>query len=166
MDLSAKIAYMYVASLMMIVATADSLIVFILSVTALRSIYGWYPQFVAQQWFIYDQLFTVFSFVGMVSGASSTVLVLSKGSFVGAVSSAFVCIVSGASVLVISLIQPLALLWESILYYFLPWFAASLIGTLLIYLRNNGDKLSSEKKGTDSKVLHKAYHTRLIHDSL
>lgn len=126
---------MFVAALMMIVATADSLIVFILSVTALRSIYGWYPQFVVQQWFIYDQLFTVFSFLGMISGGCATVFVLSKRSYVGAISSAFVCTVSGASVLVISMIQPLALLWESILYYFLPLFAASLTGTFLIYLQ-------------------------------
>jgi hypothetical protein len=135
LDLSARIEYMYIASMMMIVATVDSLIIFILSIAALRGIYGWYPQFVAQQWFIYDQLLTVFSFLGMASGASATVLILSKRSYVVAVSSAFVCIVSGASILVISLIQPLALLWESILYYFLPLFVAPLTGTLLIYLQ-------------------------------
>jgi hypothetical protein len=135
LDLSARNAYTYVAAVMMVVATTDSLIVFVLSVAALRGIYGWYPQFVAQQWFIYDQLLTVFSFLGMASGASATVLILSKRSYGGAVSSAIVCIVSGASVLVISLIQPLALLWESILYYFLPLFAAPLTGTLLTYLQ-------------------------------
>jgi hypothetical protein len=146
LDLSARIAYIYVASLMMIVATADSLIVFILSVAALNGIYGWYPQLVAQQWFIYDQLFTVFSFIGMVTGGFATALVLSERSYMGALSSAFVCAVSGAGVLVVSLIQPLALWWESILYYLLPFFAASLIGTFLIYSGGNEDKMGSGKR--------------------
>jgi hypothetical protein len=152
LEVSTRIAYMYVAGTMMLVATVDSLVVFILSAVALEGIYGWYPQFVTQQWFIYDQLLTVFSFLGMVSGISATVLLLSRRSYVGAVTSSAVCTVSGASVLVVSLIQPLAVWWESTLYYLLPLFAASLIGTLLIYLsKNNGDKLANKKKkGTDS----------------
>jgi hypothetical protein len=135
LGLSARIAYLYVTSLMMIVATADSLIVFILSVAALNGVYGWYPQLVAQQWFIYDQLFTAFSFIGMVSGGFATALVLSERSYVGALSSALVCTLSGAGVLVVSLIQPLALWWETVLYYLLPFFAPSLIGAFLIYLK-------------------------------
>jgi len=151
--LSARIAYVYVASLMMIVATADSLIVFVLSVAALNGIYGWYPQLVAQQWFIYDQLFTVFSFIGMVSGGFATALVLSERSYMRAFSSAFVCTVSGASVLVLSLIQPLALWWETVLYYLLPFFAPSLTGAFLIYLKNPEDRPSDRKEKFTNKQL-------------
>jgi hypothetical protein len=134
-NLNVRIAYRYVAAFMLMVATADSLVVFILSVAALEGIYRWYPQFVAQQWFIYDQLFTVFSFIGLASGISAIILTLSRRSYAGSVASATVCTLSCASVLVVSLIQPLAVLWQSMLYYLLPLFAASLTGTILTYLQ-------------------------------
>jgi hypothetical protein len=120
---------------MMIVATTGSMIIFILSVAALQGIYGWYPQFVAQQWFIYDQLFTTFSFLGLASGALATTLILSKRSHRAAAASATACTLSGTSLLIISLIQPLAVLWQSVLYYFLPLFIAPLTGTLLTILQ-------------------------------
>ncbi len=119
----------------MIVATTGSTIIFILSVAALQGIYGWYPQFVAQQWFIYDQLFTTFSFLGIASGALAITLILSKRSQRAAAASATACTLSGTSVFIISLIQPLAVLWQSILYYFLPLFIAPLTGTLLTILQ-------------------------------
>ena len=131
----ARTAYTYAAGTMMIVATTGSMIIFILSLAALQGIYGWYPQFVAQQWFIYDQPFTTFSFLGLALGALATTLVLSKRSHRAAAASATACTLFGTSIFIISLIQPLAVLWQSILYYFLPLFIAPLTGTLLTYLQ-------------------------------
>jgi hypothetical protein len=111
------------------------MIVFTLSVVALNGVYSWYPQFVAQQWFIYDELFTVFSLLGLMFGAVATALILSKKSFKGAVAPALVCTLSSASVFVVSLVQPLAVLWQSLLYFFLPIFATSLGGAVLTYMQ-------------------------------
>jgi hypothetical protein len=135
LDSDRAIVYALVAGTMMIVATLGSLIVFILSVIALLGVYGWYPLFVAQQWFIYDELFTVFSFLGLVFGALATALMFSERSFWGAVASGIACTLSGAGVFVVSLIQPMALLWQAISYYFLPLFMAPLIGTLITYTK-------------------------------
>jgi hypothetical protein len=142
-DLAATIAHTYFAGAMMIVATAGSTIIFILSAAALQGIYGWYPQFVAQQWFMYDQLLTIFSFLGLMFGALATALMLSRRNYRGAVASATACTLSGASTLVVSLIQPLALWWQSLLYYFLPLFIAPLAGTLLTYLQEEKTEHSS-----------------------
>jgi len=135
LDVDARFAYIYVAGTLMMVATAGSMVILILSVTALQGVYGWYPQFVAQQWFMYDQVFTAFSFLGLVSGALATILIMSKRSYRGAVASATVCTLSGTSIFVVSLVQPLAVLWQSVLYYLLPLFIAPLTGTLLTYLQ-------------------------------
>ncbi len=132
---NATTVYTRVAVALMIVATAGSLIIFILSVSALQGVYSWYPQFVAQQWFVFDQLITVFSFSGLIFGALATALISSKKSQNGAIASAMLCTLSGAGVFIVSLIQPLPVLWQSILYYFLPLFAAPLAGNLLTYLR-------------------------------
>jgi hypothetical protein len=137
LDSERRIVYVTVAGILMVVATLGSLVVFILSVVALLGVYGWYPSFVAQQWFIYDEFFAVFSFFGMVFGAFATSFLLSKKSCWGVVASGTACTVSGAGVFVVSLIQPLALLWQAITYYFLPLFMAPLIGTLIIYVRKN-----------------------------
>lgn len=142
-DLAARIAHTYFAGAMMIVATAGSMIIFILSAAALQGIYGWYPQFVAQQWFMYDQLLTAFSFLGLMFGATATALILSRRSRRGAVASATACTLSGTSTLVVSLIQPLAIWWQSLLYYFLPLFIAPLTGTLLTYLQGEETEHSS-----------------------
>lgn len=142
LDIGSKTARIFFASTVMIVATTGSMVVFILSATALLGIYGWYPQFVAQQWFIYDQLLTIFSFLGLLSGALATTCILLKASSKWAVASAMVCTLSGASVFVVSLIQPLALLWQSLLYYFLPLFMAPLTGTLLTYLQSEDTEAS------------------------
>jgi hypothetical protein len=136
-DSERRIVHVTVAETMMMVATLSSLVVFILSVVALLGIYGWYPSFVAQQWFIYDQLFAVFSFLGMMFGAFATSFMLSKKSCWAVVTSGTACTVSGAGVFVVSLIQPLALLWQAMTYYFLPLFIAPLIGTLIIYVRKD-----------------------------
>jgi hypothetical protein len=137
LDSERRIVYVTVAGMMMVVATLGSLVVFILSVVALLGVYGWYPSFVAQQWFIYDEFFGVFSFLGMVFGAFATSFLLSKSNCWEVVASGTACTISGAGVFVVSLIQPLALLWQTITYYFLPLLMAPLIGTLIIYVRKN-----------------------------
>ncbi len=132
-----NIAWVTIAGVMIVVATVGSLVVFILSAVALIGIYGWYPSFVAQQWFIYDESFTVFSFLGMVFGAFATSFLASKKNCSAVVASGIACTVSGAGVFIVSLIQPQALLWQAITYYFLPLFMAPLIGTLIIYMRTD-----------------------------
>jgi hypothetical protein len=138
--LDVETAHTLIAGTMMIVATVGSMVVFILSVIALEGIYSWYPQFVAQQWFMYDQLFTAFSFSGLIFGAIATTLISSKKSFRGAVASAMVCTLSGAGTFVVSLVQPLAVLWQSLTYFFLPLFIAPLAGTLLTILQGEETK--------------------------
>lgn len=131
----ARTAILQTAGTMIIVATIASLIIFILSANALVGVYRWYPQFVAQQWFIYDQLFTVFSFLGLVFGAFATALISARRNPNGAVGSAMACTLSGAGVFTVSLIQPLAVLWQSVLYYLPLLFIIPMIGTSLTYLR-------------------------------
>jgi len=134
-DVAAKTAHTNAGGTLMIVATTASMIIFVLSVFALQNIYNWYPKLVAQQWFIYDQLLTAFSFLELIFGALATTLILSKRSFRVAVTLGTICTLSGASAFVVTLIQPLAVLWESLLYYFLPLFLTPLTGTLLTYLQ-------------------------------
>ena len=122
------------ASTLMIVATVASTVIFVLSVYALQNIYRWYPQLVAQHWFIYDQLLTALSFVELMSGAVATSLILSKKSYRAAMASATICTLSGGSAFVITLVQPLATLWISLVFYFLPLFVVPLAGTILTYL--------------------------------
>jgi hypothetical protein len=128
-----SISYLFTAAVLMIVGTAEFLYVFVESLLALQGVYQWYPQFVAQQWFIYDELFTIFTFSGMLFGSLATSLMLSKRNLTGTLITGFLCTISGASVFVTSLIAPLASLWKSIFYCFLPLFLAPLVGTLLFY---------------------------------
>jgi hypothetical protein len=130
---SIYINYVYAAAVMMIAGTIGFLVVFVESVLALQGVYQWYPQFVAQQWFIYDELFTVFTFLGLFFGTLATLLMLSKRKENGTLITGLLCTVSGASVSATSLIAPLAVLWRSVLYYFMPLFLAPLVGTLLFY---------------------------------
>ena len=134
-DVAAKTAHTNAGGTLMIVATTASMIIFVLSVFALQNIYNWYPKLVAQQWFIYDQLLTAFSFLELIFGALATTLILSKKSFRVAVAFATICTLSGASAFVVTLIQPLAVLWESLLIYLPPLFITPLIGTILTYLQ-------------------------------
>jgi hypothetical protein len=131
----------------MIVATAASLILMIEAIVTLLGIYAWYPQIVAQQWFLYDELLTSSSILGLAFGAFATVLILSGKNYTAAVASAMVCTVAGASSFVISLIQPMAVLSQSILYYFLPLFIAPLTGTLLTYLQTDPGKRQEKLLG-------------------
>jgi hypothetical protein len=145
-NLAANIAQVYVAGTMMIVATVGSLNILIQSVVALLGIYGWYPQFVAQQWFMYDELLASSSVLGLIFGTLATGLILSGRNYWAAVVSAMACTLSGATSFVISLIQPLAVLWQSILYYLLPLFIAPLIGTLLTFLQTEDVEKQRERK--------------------
>jgi len=125
--------FLFTAAVMMIVATVGFLVVFVESVLALQGVYQWYPQFVAQQWFIYDELFTVFTFLGLVFGSLTVSLMFSRRNITGALTTGLLCTVSGASVSITSLIAPLAVLWRSVLYYSLPLFLAPLVGALVFY---------------------------------
>jgi len=131
-DAAAKSAHTNNGGTLMIVATTASTVIFILSVYALNDIYNWYPPIVAQQWFIYDQLLTAFSLLELIFGALATTVILSKKSFRAAVAFATICTLFGASSFIVTLIQPLALLWQSLIFYFLPLFITPLIGTILI----------------------------------
>jgi hypothetical protein len=122
----------------MIAATIASAVIFTLSAYALQNIYNWYPQLAAQRWFIYDELLTAFSFLELVLGALAATLIRLKRSFRAAVALATVCTLSGASAFVVTLIQPQAVLWESLLFYFLPLFITPLAGTLLAYVHGEG----------------------------
>jgi hypothetical protein len=128
-----SVTHLFVAEVLMIVGTAGFLAVFLESVLALQGIHEWYPQFVVQEWFIYDELFTVFSFLGLLFGSVATALMVSKKNSTQTLVTGLLSTVSGAGVAVTSLIAPLAVLWKSALYYLLPLFLAPLIGTLLFY---------------------------------
>ena len=128
---SMRLDFLLAAVVLIIVGTAGFLVVFAESVLALQGVYQWYPQFVAQQWFIYDELFTIFTFSGLFFGSLTASLILSSTN--RTLITGLLCTISGASVSVTSLIAPLAVLWKSVLYYFLPLFLAPLVGTLLFY---------------------------------
>jgi hypothetical protein len=130
---SISINYLFTAAALMIVGTTGFLVVFVESVLALQGVYEWYPQFVAQQWFIYDELFTIFTFLGLLFGSLTASFILSKRNLTGTLITGLLCTISGASVFVTSLIAPLAVLWRSLLYYCLPVFLAPLVGTMLFY---------------------------------
>jgi hypothetical protein len=117
----------------MMISTAEFLYIFVESLLAVQGIYQWYPQFVAQQWFIFDALFTIFTFSGMLFGSIATALVLSEKNSTGTLITGLLCTISGASTFATSLIAPQASLWKSILNYFLPLFMAPLVGTLIFY---------------------------------
>ena len=130
-DVAAKNAHTNNGGTLMIVATTASTVIFILSVYALQDIYRWYPPLVAEQWFLYDQLLTAFSLLELIFGALATTLILSKRSFRVAVALSTICTLFGASSFIVTLIQPLALLWQSLIFYFLPLFITPLAGTIL-----------------------------------
>jgi hypothetical protein len=119
------------AAVLMIVGSVWFVIMFVTSVQALQGIYGWYPQFVAQSWFIYDELFAVFTLLGLLFGFLSAGFMLSNKNSTAALTTGILCVISGAGLSILSLIAPLAVLSKSILYYILPSFMIPLAGTLL-----------------------------------
>jgi hypothetical protein len=124
-----------VGGTLMIVASMTSLIIFLLSLDALLEIYSWYPQLIAQKWFFYDQLLTVLSLIGFMSGMIASVLSLIRKSYLFFILAGTVCTVVGAGVWITSMIIPDYSLSSSFLYYFLPVFLPSLVGTLLVLRR-------------------------------
>jgi len=132
---SAKTTQVSAAGTLFLVAGIASLIFFILSFRALSQIYSWYPSSVAEDWIIYDELMTVFSFTGLLFGFSAGLLSLSRKSYRWTMISAVLCTVSGAGAWILSMIVPYASVLYSFFYYFLPVLLTSLIGTLLIYPR-------------------------------
>lgn len=123
------------AGTLFLVAGIASLIFFILSFRALLQIYSWYPASVAEDWIIYDQMITAFSFIGLLFGFSTGLLSLSRKSYRWTMISAILCTFSGAGAWILSVIIPYASILYSFLYYFLPVLLTALIGTLLIYPR-------------------------------
>jgi hypothetical protein len=132
---SARSTQVSAGGTLMIVAAVASLIFFILSFQALLNIYNWYPPLVAQGWFIYDQMLTIFSFTGLVFGFSAAILTLTRKSYRGTLASAVLCTLSGGGAWIISMIIPLSNMVQSLLYYFLPLFVSSFTGTMLIFFR-------------------------------
>jgi len=125
--------FLFLSAVLMIVSSVWFLIMFVKSVQALQGIYGWYPQLVAQTWFIYDQLFAVFTLLGLLSGFLSAGSMLSNKNPTAASIIGILCVISGAGLSILSLIAPLASLSNSILYYVLPSFLVPFAGTLLFF---------------------------------
>lgn len=132
---SAKTTQVSAAGTLLIVAAVAHLIIFAVSIRALASIYSWYPLVVAEGWIVYDQMLTVFSFTGFLFGFSSGLLALRRASYSWTLVSAILCTLSGLGSWILSMIIPFANVSYSLLYYFLPMFATSLIGTVVILLR-------------------------------
>jgi len=132
---SASTMNVSVAGFLMLIAATASLIIFLLSLDALLEIYSWYPQLIAQRWILYDQLFTVFSLVTFVFGFIAGVLSLSRKSYPWFMVAGVLCTIVGGGVWVTSMLVPDYKLSSSFLYYFLPIFLPSLLGTLLVFPR-------------------------------
>ncbi len=120
---------------MLLLAAGASLVFLVLSVIALFNVYHWYPAFVAHAWFLYDELYAGFALAETVLGSVASVLTYLRRRYNLAFATAFCCMISGTGMLTTSLIQPLAVYWQSLLQYFLPLFLPPFIATLLIYYR-------------------------------
>lgn len=129
---SARSNQVSVGGAFMIVATAASSIFFLLSLRALANIYSWYPPLVAQSWFVYDQIFAVFTFSQFLFGLIASILSLARKSYKWTMISAVLCTLSGCGAWIISMIIPHSDVFQSFLYYFLPLFATSSTGTALV----------------------------------
>jgi len=132
---SAKTTQVSAGGTLMIVAAVVSFIFFFLSIQALTQIYSWYPPGTAQRWIAYIQAVAIFSFMSLLWGFSAAILSLARRSYRWALASAVLCTLSSAGSWITSMIIPYANLWYSLFYYFLPMFATSLIGTVLVYPR-------------------------------
>ncbi len=131
-NVSCRPGYLFAAKTAMIAGTVGSFILLVISLVALQGIYQYYPQLVAQRWFIFDEAFAIFTFLGVLFGLLSS-LTSSRTDLTVALIAGVLSTASGAGVFVTSLIAPLAVLWRSIVFYFMPLFVAPLAGTLLIY---------------------------------
>jgi RNA polymerase subunit RPABC4/transcription elongation factor Spt4 len=132
---SAKTVQVSLGASLIIVATAASLILFMLSVKALMQIYVWYPQVVAQNWIIYDQMFAFSTLVSFLFGLASSVLLLLRRNFRLSITLTSLLTVSCVAAWIISIVEPFTNLGSSFFYFFLPLVLPALIGTLLVYPR-------------------------------
>jgi hypothetical protein len=132
---SAKTVQVSLGASLIIVATATSLILFMLSIKALMQIYVWYPPVVTQNWIIYDQMFSFFSLASFLLGLSSSTLLLLRRNFRWSLTLASLLTVSCVAAWTISILEPFTNLGSSFFYFFLPLVLPALIGTLLVYPR-------------------------------
>jgi hypothetical protein len=124
-----------IAGALMITSTVASLVIFVFSLRALLNIFSWYPASVAQVWFVYDQALTVTSFCGLTFGLTAATLILSRRSYSWAMVFSTLGTLAGCGSWVISMVILHSAIAYSMLYFFLPRFATSLIGTLLLLPR-------------------------------
>jgi hypothetical protein len=129
----------------MIVAAVANLIFLVFSLRALANIYSWYPPLVAQVWFVYDQILTVFSFTGVLFGLSAALLSLTRKSYKWTIAFAVLCTFSGGGGWIMSMIIPHSNVVQSLLYYFLPLLTTPFIGTVLIFFRKSEFNSRSKK---------------------
>jgi hypothetical protein len=135
------------AGVLMLIAACGFFIVFVISVSAFLQIYSWYPPLIAQKWFVYDEVFTVFCLCGFLTAMLSSALVFARRFYRPTMTLAVISALLGACVWATSMIIPEFRLMYSILYYFLPMFLSPLIGTLLILQRKpEFQKRSAEQK--------------------
>ena len=132
---SAKTTQVWVGGTAMIIASVASLIFFILSINALIGIYSWYPPGVAQIWIVYDQMLTIFSFMGFLFGLSAGILSLTRRRYKLTMMFAIMCTLSGACAWIVSMVIPFASMWYSFYNYFLPLVVLPAAGTALIFPR-------------------------------
>lgn len=123
------------AGVLMLISGCGFFIVFVISAAALLQIWSWYPPLVAQKWFLYDEVFTVFCFCGFLTAAMTTALVFTRKFYRPTMALAAFSAVFGTCVWVTSMIIPEYKLMYSILYYFLPMVFSPLIGIALIVRR-------------------------------
>ncbi len=123
------------ASVLLLMSVAGSVLFLVLSVNALLDVYQWYPPFVAGEWFLYDELFTLFALAGSIVGVVACTLTFLRQHYKIAFMATFGTLISATGLLTTSLIQPFAVLWQSILFYFLPLFLPSFAATLLVYYK-------------------------------
>lgn len=129
---SARSFQVSIAGALMVTSTVASLVIFVFSLRALLNIYSWYPASVAQVWFVYDQALTVTSLGGFVFGLTAAILMLSRRSYSWAMVFSTLGTLAGGGSWIISMVIPHSTVAYSMLYFFLPRFATSLIGTLLL----------------------------------
>lgn len=132
---SARTIQVSLGASLVLVATAASLIHFILSIKALMQIYVWYPPVVTQNWIIYDQMLAIFTLASFLLGLFSSTLLLLRRSFRLSVASAFLLTISCVAAWTLSIVEPFSNLGSSFFYFFLPLVLPALIGTLLVYPR-------------------------------
>jgi RNA polymerase subunit RPABC4/transcription elongation factor Spt4 len=145
---SARSAQVWAGGTLMIVGAVASLILFILSFYALSNIYNWYPPLVAQSWLVYDQLLTVFSFTGCLSGLPAATLSFTRKSYKWTMASSVLCTLSGSGAWIVSMIIPHSNPLQYLLYYFLPLFITPLTGTVLIFSRKAEFNRSKNGEGS------------------